>query len=94
MMINDEKTLWRWEDEALGACHAAGRALLLRGENRRPLAFVAGVLCERYARACADRAAAEVSPAWAGVWRAWHEAAIEWLIIAKRGEAWEALANS
>jgi hypothetical protein len=78
----DEKTLNQMEDEALGACHVASRALLLN-PCARPQAVAAALLCERYARACADRAIEELSPAWASVYRVWHEAALDWLIIAR-----------
>ena len=81
-MIGTEHLLQRWEDEALGACHAANRAILLHACDARMRAMTAGVLCERYARGCADRAIEETSPAWAVRYHHWHEAAVDWLQIA------------
>lgn len=70
-------TLTRWEQEAIGAAWKAHQGLL-RGESPA-LCWTAALLCERYARACAEQAIAEVSPAWARVWRVYHEAALTWV---------------
>lgn len=80
--VMDEKTLNRYEDEALGAAHAASKMLWL-GRGSNPHSLRAAVFCERYARACADRAIAENSPGWSVMYRIWHTAALDWLDIAK-----------
>lgn len=77
-----DRLLKRYEDEALGACHKAAQNSLLGGEFVSVYCVQAAVFCERYARAIAERAIEEMSPAWASVWRVWHEAAIEWMTLA------------